>query len=262
VEAVTTVTLKGPGKGNAMGPDFWRELPRLFRALDRDAGTRAIVVRGHGEHFSYGLDLLAMAPVLAPLLGGEHPARSRTELLDLIAELQDATNAVARCRKPVIAAIDGYCIGGGVDLVAAADIRLASTRAIFSVREARVAMVADLGTLQRLPGIIGEGHTRDLAFTGRDIDAARALAIGLVNDVYETADALYAAAHELATRIAENPPLVVEGIKRVRNQETETRAQVGLDHVALWNAAFLPSDDLNEAFAAFATRRKPVFRGS
>lgn len=260
-DGVVQVTMTGPGKGNAMGPDFWRELPATFEAFDRDASVRVVVLRGKGENFSYGLDLVAMAPTLAPLLGGDHPAKNRTQLLDLIADLQDATNAVARCRKPVIAAIDGHCIGGGVDLITACDVRLATTRASFSVREVRVAMVADLGTLQRLPGIVGEGHARELALTGRDIDAARALRIGLVNDVYDSADALYAAAHAMAGSIAENPPLVVEGVKRVRNHHTERQAQVGLDHVALWNAAFLPSDDLTEAFAAFAARRKPVYRG-
>ena len=259
---IVTVTMTGPGKGNAMGPDFWRELPRVFQAFDRDPAVRVVVLRGKGENFSYGLDLIAMAPTLAPLLGGDHPAKNRTQLLDLIADLQAATNAVARCRKPVIAAIDGHCIGGGVDLITACDVRLATTRASFSVREVRVAMVADLGTLQRLPGIVGEGHARELALTGRDIDAARALRIGLVNDVYESAERLSAAAQAMAASIAENPPLVVEGVKRVRNHQTEGRAQEVLDHVALWNAAFLPSDDLTEAFTAFAARRKPVYRGS
>lgn len=259
---IVTVTLTGPGKGNAMGPAFWEELPLVFRALDRDPATRVVILRGKGDHFSYGLDLQAMAPRLAPLLGGDHPAKSRTELLDFVTELQDATNAVARCRKPVIAAVDGYCLGGGVDVIAACDVRLATTRATFGIREVRVAMVADLGSLQRLPGIIGEGHARELALTGRDIDAARALRIHLVNDLYETPEALYAAAHALAASIAENPPLVVEGVKRVRNQETESRAQEGLDYVAVWNAAFLPSEDLTEAFTAFAARRRPTYRGS
>jgi enoyl-CoA hydratase len=259
--AITTVTMIGPGKGNAMGPDLWRELPLVFRALDRDEDTRVVIVRGLGDHFTYGLDLLAMGPALAPLLGGDSPAKNRTQLLDLIQDLQEATNAVARCRKPVIAAVDGYCLGGGVDLITACDIRLATARATFGVREVRVAMVADLGTLQRLPGIVGEGHARELALTGRDFDGARALRIGLVNDLYDSPEALYEAARALAQTIAENPPLVVEGVKRVRNQATEPRAQAGLDHVAVWNAAFLPSDDLTTAFTAFASRTKPVFKG-
>ena len=258
---VTEVTLKGPGKGNAMGPDFWREVPEVFTALDKDDEVRAVVVRGSGENFSYGLDLRAMIPELAPLVMGQQMAAERTKLLDLIVELQRAFDAVARCRKPVIAAVSGWCIGGGLDLIAACDVRLASADARFSLREAKVAMVADLGSLQRLPAIIGEGATRELAFTGKDIDAARALRIGLVSDVYDSHDALFAAAHAMADEIANNPPLVVQGIKRVMNETSETRVAAGLRHVALWNSAFLQSNDLAEALGAFAERRPAKFTG-
>ena len=179
----------------------------------------------------------------------------------MIRRLQAAIDAVARCVKPVIAAVHGWCIGGGLDLASACDLRLCSADARFSLREVKVAMVADIGSLQRLPAIIGEGHTRELAFTGRDLDAARALRIGLVNEVYPTPEALFAAAGQLASEIAGNPPLVVSGIKQVLNAETEARAQRGLAYVAAWNAAFLPSEDLQEAFAAFAERRAPDFKG-
>jgi enoyl-CoA hydratase len=258
---VAEVVLKGPGKGNAMGPDFWRELPEVFASLDRDDECRAVVVRGSGENFSYGLDLRAMIPELAPLVMGQQLAAERTKLLDLIFDLQRAFDAVARCRKPVIAAVAGWCIGGGLDLIAACDVRIAAADARFSLREAKVAMVADLGSLQRLPGIIGEGATRELAFTGKDIDAARALRIGLVSDVHETHGALFGAARSLAEEIAANPPLVVQGIKRVMNETSETRVAAGLRNVALWNAAFLQSNDLAEALGAFAERRAPKFTG-
>jgi enoyl-CoA hydratase len=168
---------------------------------------------------------------------------------------------VARCRKPVIAAIHGWCIGGAIDLVAACDVRLASSTAKLSVREVKVAMVADIGTLQRLPHIIGEGHTRQLAFTGEDIDAARARDIGLVNDVYADDDALFAAALAMARTIKENPPLVVQGIKRVMQARVQGQITDGLRQVAMWNAAFLASDDLGEAMAAFAEKRAPRFQG-
>ena len=149
----------------------------------------------------------------------------------------------------MIAAVSGWCIGGGVDVVAAADIRLASADAKFSVREVKVAIVADLGSLQRLAGIIGEGHLRELAYTGKDIDAARAEKIGLVNDVYPDQDAVLAAARELAAEIAANPPLVVQGVKDVLGHEREREVADGLRYVAAWNAAFLPSKDLGEAVA-------------
>jgi enoyl-CoA hydratase len=259
--AVLEVTMLGPGKGNAMGPDFWREMPELFSAFDRDAEVRAVIVRGQGADFTYGLDLGAMSGVLGPLLAGAQGAVERTRLLDVIGDMQRAFDAVARCRKPVIAAISGWCIGGGLDLAAACDVRLCSADARFSLREVKVAMVADLGSLQRLPSIIGEGHTRELAYTGKNIDARRAEQIGLVNAVYDTGEALFAAARAMAAEIAENPPLVVQGIKQVMNAQRERQVEEGLKTAALWNSAFLPSEDLNEAIAAFIAKRPPQFKG-
>ena len=260
-DGVAEVMLLGPGRGNAMGPAFWAECPGVFRDLDRDEEVRVVVVRGSGEHFSYGLDLPGMMASLAPHLMGDKRAGERTKLLDWIGELQSSFNEVARCRKPVIAAIAGYCIGGGLDLASACDIRLASATAKFSLREVKLAIVADLGSLQRLPAIIGEGATRELAFTGKDIDAARAARLGLVNEVFESPDALWAAARAMAESIARNPPLTVHGIKRVLEHSAAPRVQAGLDFVATWNAAFLQSSDLEEAMAAFMEKRAPVFRG-
>lgn len=265
---VTEVVLTGPGKGNAMGPDFWREMPLLFAELDRDEETRAVIIRGgnwrgEGGDFSYGLDLMAMAGSIG--IGGSGApnqlAAERTKFLDKVGEMQQACDKVATCRKPVIAAINGWCIGGGLDLIAACDIRIASADAKFSLREAKIAIVADIGSLQRLPAIIGQGHTRELAFTGKDIDAARALQIGLVSDVYETPEALLTAARSLAAEIAANPPLVVQGVKQVMNYCADKSIADGLEYVAVWNSAFMQSLDLIEAITAFRERRKPDFKG-
>ncbi|HKS49063.1 MAG TPA: crotonase/enoyl-CoA hydratase family protein [Amycolatopsis sp.] len=261
VGQVAEVTLLGPGKGNAMGPDFWRELPIVFGGLDEDPEVRAIVLTGSGRNFSYGLDLPAMMPGWAPLLAGDALAAPRTALLKDIRRLQDSVNSVAATRKPVVAAVSGWCVGGGVDVISAADIRLASADAKFSVREAKVAIVADLGSLQRLAGIIGDGHLAELALTGKDIDAARAEKIGLVNDVYPDQDAVLAAARALAGEIAANPPLVVQGVKEMLSAGAERRVADGLRYVSAWNAAFLPSKDLGEAVQAFLERREPEFRG-
>ncbi|MFW6051278.1 MAG: crotonase/enoyl-CoA hydratase family protein [Myxococcota bacterium] len=258
---VAEVELLGPGKGNAMGPDFWKELPHVFDALDADPEVRAVVVRGRGEHFTFGLDLKAMMQDLGPHLGGEQLARQRTELLGLIERLQGSINAVERCRKPVIAAVHGWCIGGGVDLITACDVRLASADAKLSVREVRVAMVADVGSLQRLPRIVGQGHARELAFTGKDVDASRAERMGLVNEVFPDRDTLLEAARAMAREIADNPPLVVQGVKRVLNFGADRPVADGLAYVAAWNSAFLHSKDLGEAVTAFMERRKPAFRG-
>lgn len=258
---VARVTLVGPGKGNAQGPDFWREARPLFDRLDADPDVRAIVLTGQGKHFSFGLDLQAMAPAMAPVLGDKAQAAPRTDFHAVIRGMQDAITAVADCRKPVVAAISGWCIGGAVDLITAADIRYASADAKFSVREVKVAMVADVGTLARLPRIIGDGHLRELALTGKDIDAARAEKIGLVNDVFEDADAVLAAAHETAAAIAANPPLVVQGIKEVLDHSRKPAVDDSLRFVAAWNSAFLPSEDLGEAIAAVFQKRTPEFKG-
>ncbi|WP_067703949.1 crotonase/enoyl-CoA hydratase family protein [Nocardia jejuensis] len=258
---VAQVTLTGPGKGNAMGPDFWRELPIIFGELDADPEVRAIVLTGSGKHFSYGLDLPAMAGTFGPLLADKALAAPRTDFLHEIRGMQASVTAVADCRKPVIAAVSGWCIGGGLDLIAAADIRLASADAKFSLREAKVAIVADIGSLHRLPGIIGEGHLRELAYTGKDIDAARAEKIGLINDVHADQDAVLEAAHVVAREIAENPPLVVQGIKDVLDQPKAGKVADGLRYVSTWNAAFLPSHDLTEAIQAVFEKRAARFEG-
>jgi len=178
-----------------------------------------------------------------------------------VKRLQHSISSVADCPKPVLAAIHGYCIGGGVDLASACDIRLASADAVFSVRETKVAIVADLGSLQRLPHIIGKGHVAELAFTGKDITAARAKEIGLVNEVFADADAVVSGARAMAAEIASNSPLAVEGTKAVLTAGEGRSVAEGLDYVAAWNAGFLQSDDLVEAMAAFMAKRPPEFRG-
>ena len=260
-QGIAEVVLKGPGKGNAMGPEVFRELPVVFGELDRDPEVRAVLVRGSGDHFSFGLDLKSMMAQIGRFVMGPQMAARRSDLLDLIRELQGSTDAVERCRKPVIAAIAGWCIGGGLDLAAVCDVRICSADARFSLREVKLAIVADLGSLQRLPQIIGEGNTRELAFTGKDIDAARALSMHLVNAVLPDRETLLDAARAMAREIAGNPPLTVQGIKQVMSFSTSRHTDDGLRFVAAWNAAFLQSLDLNEAIAAFTEKREPRFKG-
>ena len=258
---VAQVTLVGPGKGNAMGPAFWAEMPEVFASLDADRDVRAIVLTGSGKNFSYGLDLMAMGGTLSGVLADGATARPRAEMHATILRMQGAINAVADCRTPTIASVHGWCIGGGVDLISAVDVRYASADAKFSVREVKIAIVADVGSLARLPLILSDGHLRELALTGKDIDAARAEKIGLVNDVYDDADASLAAAHETAAEIAANPPLVVNGVKDVLDQQRIARVSESLRYVAAWNSAFLPSKDLGEGIKATFEKRLPNFTG-
>lgn len=261
---VATLWLDRPEQRNAMGPAFWDDLPVAMAELDQDPDVRAVVLAGRGRHFTAGLDLAAMAGDVLGGGGGDgagSAAARATRFLGTVTRLQRSITSVDRCSKPVVAAIHGACIGGGVDLVTACDIRLCSADATFSVRETRLAMVADVGTLQRLPRIVGRGHAAELAFTGRDIDAARAKEIGLVNDVLADVEALHAAARSLAADIAANSPLAVQGTKHVLQACEDLSVDQGLDYVAVWNAAFLVSDDLTEAMTAFFEKRPPTFTG-
>lgn len=269
-EWVATVWLDRPEARNAMGVDLWRDLPVAMDAVSRDQRVRAVVIAAKGPHFSVGLDLKAMGNLLAGGGGGQEAdgaaspssmaARARGARSEVL-RLQDSITAVARCPKPVIAAVHGYCIGGGVDLIAACDIRLASADAIFSVREAKMAIVADLGSLQRLPTIISAGHLAELAFTAKDISAERAKEIGLVNDVAADAEGVLKAAQALAAEIAANSPVAVQGTKAVLAANEGRTVAEGLDYVATWNAGMLASDDLVEAVTAFMEKRTPKFTG-
>ena len=261
---VAQVTLLGPGKGNAMGPAFWKEMPILFGELDADPEVRAIVLNGSGNNFCFGLDLLAMGATLPSVDGGSGggaSARSREKFHTDVKRMQQSITAVADCRTPTVAAVHGWCIGGGVDLISAVDIRYASADAKFSVREVKLAIVADVGSLARLPYILSDGALRELALTGKDIDAARAEKIGLVNDVLPDAEAALAAAHATAAEIAANSPLTVRGIKDVLDQQRVDDVAASLRYVAAWNSAFLPSQDLKEAVTAMFEKRPPKFTG-
>lgn len=258
---VAQVTLIGPAKGNAMGPAFWAEMPLVFAALDADPEVRAIVLTGAGRNFSYGLDLMGMGNVLADVMAGSTSAKPRSDFHTKLKSMQQSITAVADCRTPTIAAIQGWCIGGGVDLVSAVDIRYASADAKFSIREVKLSIVADVGSLARLPYILSDGHLRELALTGKDIDAARAEKIGLVNDVFPDAEATLAAAHATAAEIAGNSSLVVRGIKDVLDEQRTADVAASLRYVAAWNSAFLPSKDLAEGVAAMFAKRKPEFSG-
>jgi enoyl-CoA hydratase len=266
---VATLWLDRAEARNAMGMDLWRDLSLAMAVLSADTAVRAVVVAAEGPHFSVGLDLKAMGAMLtgggggdgAGGAGGSSPAaRARSGRAEVL-RLQDAITAVARCPKPVIAAVHGYCIGGGVDLIAACDIRLASVDAVFSVREAKMAIVADLGSLQRLPAIINAGHLAELAYTGKDISAERAKEIGLVNDLAPDVAGVHQAAQTLALEIAANSPLAVQGTKAVLTANEGRTVAEGLDYVATWNAGMLASDDLTEAVTAFMEKRPPQFTG-
>jgi enoyl-CoA hydratase len=261
-EGVAILWLDSAERRNAMGPAFWEELPRAMQEISGDDETRAVVLAARGRDFSVGLDLKTMAGLVS---GGESSELSgvarRKILMDEIERLQGSITSVADCPKPIIAATHGYCIGGGIDLITACDIRVASRNTIFSIRETRMAIVADVGTLQRLPGIVGRGIAYQLALTGDDFRAEYAREIGLVNSVFDDAEATLQGALEMAGRIARNSPLAVQGTKKVMRYSEGKSIEDGLDYVRTYNAALIQSDDLQEAVTAFLEKRQPDFQG-
>jgi enoyl-CoA hydratase len=256
---VATLWLNRPDKRNAMSEDMWDDIPKAMADLEDDDAVRVIVVAGRGPAFCVGIDINMLAG-LQP--SGDSKADANRKLYETIHRLQETNSVFARSAKPVIAAVHGYCLGQGVNLISACDIRLASADAQFSIRETRLGIVADVGALQRLPGVIGAGHLAELAFTGKDIDAARAKDIGLVNDTYTDQISLMEAAYELAGEIAANSPLTVSGVKKVLAANDGRTVDEGLEYVAQWNSSFLMSNDLMEAISAFVEKREPDFKGS
>ncbi len=253
---VAHVELVREAKLNAMDEAFFSELGNTFRRLGTEQGVQAILLSGRGKHFTAGLDLEYAASQFGPTTD---PGRAAEARLRHINWLQDSFTAVADCRVPVIAAIHGGCIGAGVDLASACDLRLCTQDAFFQVAEVDVAITADLGTLQRLTYLIPEGVVRDLTYTGRRMDAEEAARLSLVSQVLPDRDAAIAAGLELARTIAAKSPLAMAGAKLSLNYSRGRPVEEGLRQVALWNAATLGTADLGAALQARLSRSQPRF---
>ncbi|TGK34569.1 crotonase/enoyl-CoA hydratase family protein [Leptospira gomenensis] len=250
--------LNRPEKRNAMNWPFWRDLPDAIAEINANPRIHAFIIAARGKSFSTGLDLESFfqefgAVVQAPL------GDDRRKFFDLILRMQKGINAVYDSPKPSIAAVQKHCIGGGLDLISACDIRYATVDASISLREAKVAIVADMGSINRLPAIIGQGHTRELALTGKDIDGLEAERIGLVTKVFQTEEEMMQTAIATAKEIAENPKLVVSGIKDVMRYAEGKTLEAGLNYVALWNSSFLDSADFRGALQSFKERKRPIY---
>ncbi|MDF3284139.1 MULTISPECIES: crotonase/enoyl-CoA hydratase family protein [unclassified Gordonia (in: high G+C Gram-positive bacteria)] len=258
-EGIASVQLNRPAAANALDAGLWWSLASAFAEIDTDPSVRVVVLSGAGRHFCAGIDL-QMLDDFSTVADDPCAGRGSEALLDRIIELQRAVSAIEGCRTPVIAAISGACIGAGLDIAAACDVRLAAADARFCLKEVDLGVTADVGVLQRLPRIIGEGLARELALTARTVDAQEARAIGLVTGVSDDRDGVLASARELAATIAARSPLAVRGTKRALNFARDHPIGDGLEQVALWNAATLLSADLAESLAAARDRRTPTYR--
>jgi enoyl-CoA hydratase len=255
--AVAEVTMCRPEALNTMNEAFWTEVIDVFKAIDEDPAIRAVVIASTGKHFTAGLDLgWAGATNNDP---SADPGRAREAFRRHILAMQETFNVVDRCRVPVIAAVQGGCIGGGVDFVTACDIRIGTENCFFTVQEINIAIVADVGTLQRLPHLLPQGLVRELAYTGRRFPAAEAKHWGFLNQVAADHDSALAAARAMAEDIAGKSPLAITGIKRVLNHGRDHSIEDGLEYVALWNAAMLQGEDVPSAVQAQMAKKQAVF---
>ena len=256
---IAHVAMNRPDKLNAMNGAFFSEIGAAFRMLDNNPAVRAVVLSGNGKHFTAGLDLKESASVLGGASQTDDPARVREKLRRHILWLQDSFTAIDNCRAPVIAAIHGACVGGGIDLIAACDIRLASHDAWFAVQEINVAIVADLGTLQRAPYLLPLGILKELAFTGRKMTVEEAKSHGFINHVHADKAGTLDAALEMAQSIASKSPVAMAGTKAVLNHARDHTVSDGLDYVATWNSGMLLGEDLMKAATATLTRQNASF---
>ena len=257
--AVAEISLNRPERSNALNEAMWQELRVAMRWADATPEVRAVVLAGAGKNFCAGIDL-AMLGGVAQAVAHADPARSREALRRLILDLQDCLSSIEQCRKPVLAAIQGACIGGALDMVSCCDMRYAAADAVFSVKEVDVGMTADVGTLQRLPRLVPDGVARELAYTGRNVDAAEAGAIGLVNRVFPSHEELAAGVMQIAQAIAAKSPLAIRGTKEMLNYGRDHSVADGLNYIATWNAAMLQSKDLMEAMTANMMKKAPSFK--
>lgn len=261
---IAHLVLNRPEKRNSMTPAFWQELPVIIEDIDNNARARVIVISATGPAFSAGMDLAVFANDDA-LTDDSDAGKARARLQhgarfhDTASYFQHSFSCLENCRIPVIAAIQGACVGGGVDFVTACDMRFATEDAFLSIFEINIGMTADVGTFPRLVKLIPEGIVRELAYTGRRISAAEAQSVGLVNRVFEDHDSLIEAVMALAAEIASKPPLAVYGCKRMINYSRDHSTADGLDYIGVWNAAMLLPAEMAEAMQANAEKRPGNF---
>ena len=257
-DSVAHVRCNRPDELNTMIPEFWRELPEIVTGISDDASARVVVISSTGRHFSAGMDLSVFTG--GGLAGADaEPGRRHAQLRSNAKVLQWSFTALEKARIPVLAACQGGVIGGAVDLVTACDVRYASADAFFCVQEINIGMTADVGTLQRLGTVVGEGVARELAFTGRRMPAQRAYEVGLVQHVYPDATSLVDGVLETAREIAGKSPLALWGTKVAMNYARDHSVDDSLEHIATWQAGMFQPADMMEAFTAKAEKRPAVF---
>lgn len=255
---IATITLNRPAELNSMNVDFWHELPAAISTIDEQASARVIILTSTGKHFTAGMDLgVFMNPKNISLHGD--PGRSAENLRRLVLQLQNAFNVLETVRMPVLAAIQGGCIGGGVDMVSAADCRYCTEDAFFCIKETDLGMTADVGTMQRLPHLIPQGMMRELAYTGAKLSAQKAKEIGLVNEIYPDQESMLQAVGAIALEISKRSPLAIAGCKEMINYTRDHSVQDSLKYMATWQSGMFRPEDMMKTFTAKAQQMDPDF---
>ena len=258
--SIAEINLNRPEKSNALDEELWFSLGDCFRKLDENEDVRVCILKGVGSNFSSGIDIkfLQSIGVEADKINCE--GRKREFLRNKILKLQLAFNQLEKCSKPIIAAIHGACIGGGLDLICACDMRFSTFDAFFQIKEIDFGFAADVGTLQRLPKLIPQGVVHELAYTGRKFFGKEAYKLGLVNNCYADQKTMIPSVREIAKQIANKSPLGIRGVKEILLHSRDNTVADGLKYVATWNSAMLLSSDLEESFEAELKKRSPEFR--
>lgn len=256
---IAHIVLNRPEAMNSMPRAFWNELPALVHDIDDHAKARVIVISSTGKHFTAGMDLSVFTDGEGVNASGADEYSRAEAFRQFVLTLQGSFNCLDNARMPVLVAIQGGCIGGGVDFVSACDIRYATDDAFFQIQEINIGMTADVGTFPRLCKLIPEGWVRELAYAGRRLPAQRAKEIGLVNETFPTQEAMLAHVMDLAAEIASKAPVAVAGSKRMINYARDHSIADGLDYIATWQAGMFAPPHMMEAFAAKAQRRAPKF---
>ena len=246
---------------NALHTLLWNALDEALELAERDLEARVVVLRGAGPCFCAGLDLSAENELLA-LAGAPAGAGQKAALFKEVKRLQAIHTRLDRLTRPTIAQIHRHCLGGGLELALCCDLLLCSADTVFALPEARLAVVTDVGGLQRLTRAVGRAHAREIAFRGHRFDAEKARAINLVNEVFADQAALEAGTREMAGEIAGNPPLAVQGIKEVFVFDEEATLDESLEYNAARSAMVVPSEDMGEAIASYMEKRPGHFKGA
>jgi enoyl-CoA hydratase len=253
---VAHLVLNRPDTLNTMHPTFWRELDEVLTKLHTEGTARALVISSTGKHFSAGMALETFSGAIA--MDDQSP-EGRAAIFDLLTDMQATFTKIENLRFPVICAIQGGCIGGAVDMVTAACIRYATADAFFCIQEINIGMVADVGTLQRLPKLIPFAVVKEMAYTGRRLPAARALAYGLVNEVFDTPEAMLAAALQCAKEIASKPPIAIWGTKQAVTYARDHSVEDSLRQMGWLQGAIWSNAHVRESIAAMKEKRAGSF---